>query len=227
MAADRAAVAERLQDSTRVLQESMNTPAGIPAGLIDKAQCVVVIPGMKKGAFIIGANYGKGFASCRKAGGRGWTDPAALRAEGGSVGFQIGGQENDVVLFIMNQNGMQKLQQSKFTLGGDASVAAGPVGRTTTAQTDALMHAEILSWSRSRGAFAGIALTGATLRPDESDNQALYGRKMDTRQVFALTTPPPAATQPLLAELQRVSPTVAAAQPTGGKPATKATRKQR
>src|SRR5262249_37772202 len=147
----------------------------IPHDLLDRAQCAVIVPGAKKGAFIVGATFGKGFITCRGKNDRGWSAPAAIRMEGGSFGFQIGGSETDVVMLVMNDRGAERLMQSKFTLGGEGEVAAGPVGRSATAQTDAKFTAEILSWSRSRGVFAGIALKGATLRPDEGANEAMYG----------------------------------------------------
>jgi len=187
---------QRLDDASAVISEIMDTPdKGIPQDLLDRSQCMVIVPGLKKGAFIIGGKYGKGFVSCRKSGGTGWTAPAAIRVEGGSVGFQIGGSETDVVMLIMNERGMQKLMSSKFTLGGEGEVAAGPVGRDTTAQTDAFMHAEILSWSRSRGVFAGISLTGATLRQDTDDNQELYGKPYENKQILdgSVETPEPAS----------------------------------
>ena len=138
---------------------------GVPQDLLNKARCVVVIPGMKKAGFIIGAQYGRGSAVCRRGGGAGWTAPAAMQMEGGSFGFQIGVSDTDVLLLVMNDRGMHHLVESKFTLGGDASVAAGPVGRTAAAETDATMQAEILSYSRTHGIFAGISLAGASLRP--------------------------------------------------------------
>src|SRR5579862_5322097 len=166
---------ERLADSARVFSEIMRTPdKGVPQDLLAKAQCVVIIPGMKKAAFVVGAEYGRGFAECRKADGFGWGAPAAVRMEGGSVGFQIGGSETDLVLLVMNRHGMDRLMGDKFTLGADASVAAGPVGRTATADTDVRVTAEILAWSRVKGLFAGIALTGATMRPDNDANEELY-----------------------------------------------------
>lgn len=165
---------------------------GIPQDLLQKAECVVVVPGMKKGAFIVGANFGRGYVSCRKER-AGWSAPAAIRMEGGSFGFQIGGSETDVVMLVLNRRGADKLMSSKFTLGGDASIAAGPVGRTSTAETDALMHAEILSWSRSRGVFAGIALKGATLRADGDANKELYGQELDTRHIVTETATPKSA----------------------------------
>jgi lipid-binding SYLF domain-containing protein len=189
---DRKKVDERLQAAADVLKEVMSTPdKGIPEGLLRKAHCVVIVPGVKKGAFIVGAQYGKGFVTCRKKGG--WSAPAAIRVEGGSFGFQIGGEETDVIMLVMNTRGAEKLMTSKFTLGGDASVAAGPVGRTTAAQTDAMMRAEILTWSRARGVFAGISLAGATLRPDEDDNAVLYGAKLGSKDVVYSNRTPPAA----------------------------------
>ncbi len=142
---------ERLQAATEVISEIMSAPdKGIPQDLLDKAHCIVIVPGLKKGAFIVGGKYGRGFVSCRASGGHGWSAPGAVRVEGGSVGFQIGVSETDVILLVMNARGADKLLSSQFTLGGAGEVAAGPVGRSATAQTDALMRAEILSWSRSR-----------------------------------------------------------------------------
>ena len=193
---------ERLKDATEVFNEIMATPdKSIPQDLLAKAECVVIVPGMKKGAFIVGAEFGKGFATCRK--GAGWGAPAAIKVEGGSFGFQIGGQDTDVIMLVMNKRGMDHLMKSKFTLGADAAVAAGPVGRNASAQTDATMNAEILSWSRSKGLFAGIALKGATLRAEENENKDLYGKRMQTREVLTgnLKVPPEAA--PLHAALGR------------------------
>lgn len=178
-------VNKRLDEAATVFSEVTAAPdKGIPQDLLEKAHCAVIVPGLKKGAFIIGAQYGKGFVTCRASGGTGWSAPAAIRMEGGSFGLQIGGSETDVVMLVMNERGSQKLMDSQFTLGGEGEVAAGPVGREATAQTDAKFHAEILSWSRTRGVFAGISLKGATLRTDQDDNQALYGKKMDTREVI-------------------------------------------
>ena len=180
--------AERLKASADVMQEIMATPdKAIPQELLQSAQCIVIVPGMKKAAFIIGAKYGKGFLLCRKDSGVGWSAPAAIMVEGGSFGFQIGGSETDVVMLVMNRGGVDKLLSSKFTLGADASVAAGPVGRTATAGTDLQLDAEILSYSRSRGLFAGVALNGATLRPDEGTNTALYGDKVSNREIVTGT----------------------------------------
>src|SRR5579862_507569 len=162
LARDKNKTADRLDDAAAVISEIMDTPdKGIPQDLLDRSQCIVIVPGLKKGAFIVGGKYGKGFVNCRKEGGLGWTAPAAVRVEGGSFGFQIGGAETDVVLLVMNERGMKKILASKFTMGAEGEVAAGPVGRSAGAQTDALMNAEILSWSRTRGVFAGISLQGA------------------------------------------------------------------
>jgi lipid-binding SYLF domain-containing protein len=166
---------------------------GIPQDLLDKAHCVVVVPGMKKAGFIFGAEEGRGFAVCRRHGGSGWSAPAAMRVEGGSVGFQIGVSETDVVLLVMNEGGMKRLLSDKFTIGGDASAAAGPIGRDLTAQTDAMMNAEILSYSRSRGLFAGISLQGATLRPDSGTNKELYGHDATNRDILTGDFKTPAA----------------------------------
>ena len=190
-AASKDEVNKRLEEAASVFSEITAAPdKGIPQDTLEKAHCAVIVPGMKKGAFIVGAQYGKGFVTCRSGGG--WSAPAAIKMEGGSFGLQIGGSETDVVMLVMNERGAQKLMESQFTLGGEGEVAAGPVGRTATAETDAKLHAEILSWSRSRGVFAGISLKGATLRTDQEDNEALYGKKMDTKEVIngkVATTP--------------------------------------
>lgn len=196
----------RLEAAATVFEEVMAIPdKAIPQELLDRAHCVAVVPGLKKGAFIFGAKYGKGYFSCRKKSGAGWTGPATVRIEGGSFGLQIGGSETDVILLVMNERGAQRLLSSKFTLGGDASVAAGPVGRTATAQTDAFMTAEILSWSRSRGVFAGISLQGATLRQDLSDNRALYGRTLENKEIIEKELPPPKAAERFISALNKYS----------------------
>jgi len=185
----------RLEESTADFSEIMGAPdKGIPRDLLEKAHCIVIVPGLKKGAFVVGGEYGKGFLSCRNNRAGGWSAPAAVRMEGGSFGLQIGGSETDLIMLVMNRRGADKLLTSKFTLGAEGEVAAGPVGRSSTAETDALMRAEILSWSRARGVFAGVALKGATLRQDLDDNEALYGRKLDNREIVtAGITPPPSA----------------------------------
>jgi lipid-binding SYLF domain-containing protein len=198
--------ASRLQAANQSFIEVMGTPdKTIPQDLLGKAQCIVIVPGLKKGAFIVGAKYGKGFVACRHNDGLGWTAPAAIRVEGGSFGFQIGGAETDVFMLVMNKSGMNRLLSTKFTLGGDASVAAGPVGRDTQAQTDAAMTAEILTWSRQRGLFAGISLSGATLRPDPDWNTEMYGRSITNREILTTNVPPPAMAGDLLASLNKYS----------------------
>jgi lipid-binding SYLF domain-containing protein len=197
---------DRLADAADVFSEIMATPdKGIPQDLLEKAQCVVIVPGMKKAAFVVGGEFGKGFVECRKGGGTGWGAPAAVRVEGGSFGFQIGGSSTDVVMLVMNKRGMDRLATSKFTLGADASIAAGPVGRTADAQTDAYMTAEILSWSRSKGLFAGISLSGATLRNDLDGNKDLYGSRMTNKEVLAGDTPAPEAAKRLIVALDKHS----------------------
>jgi SH3 domain-containing YSC84-like protein 1 len=178
-------VDDRLDASADVLTDLMKaSDRGIPHDLIDKAHCVVVVPGMKKAGFILGAKYRRGFAVCRRHSGMGWSAPAAVRVEGGSFGFQIGASETDVVMLVMNDGGMRHLLSDKFTLGGEAAVAAGPIGRDTSADTDVLMHAEVLSYSRSSGLFAGISLEGATLRPDGETDRELYGRDATNREIL-------------------------------------------
>ena len=194
-----------VSESASVLTEIMGTKdKGIPEDLLAKAQCVGVIPNLKRAGFIIGGKYGKGVVTCRAA--QGWSAPEIVRVEGGSVGFQIGAGETDVVFIVMNQRGMDKLMSDKFTVGADASAMAGPVGRSGEAQTDAMMHAEILSYSRSRGIFAGISLEGATLRPDKDDNRALYGRDFTPREILTGTVRPPASAGPLYSELNAIAP---------------------
>ena len=164
----------------------------IPADLLKKAQCIVVVPSLKSGALIVGADYGRGFAACRTE--NGWSAPAAVKMEAGSVGFQIGGSESEIVMLVMNKKGVDRLLSTKFTLGGDATVAAGPVGRNAQAKTDAAMTAEILSYSRARGIFAGIALEGGTLREDNSANKDLYGKEMNNRTILTGAVPAPEST---------------------------------
>jgi len=201
-----AKVDDRLDDAASLFSEVMGTPdKSIPQDLLNKAYCVIVVPGVKKAAFIVGAKYGRGFAVCRGSGGAGWGPPAALRIEGGSVGFQIGVSDTDYVLLVMNDRGMRHLESSKFTLGAEATVAAGPVGRDTSAQTSANMEAEILSWSRSKGVFAGVSLDGATLRPDEDDNMAMYGQRLVSSQILHSALQTPAAAAKLIAGLSRFS----------------------
>ena len=198
---------ERLQAAAESFKEVMGIPdKSIPQDLLSRAQCIVIVPGLKKGAFIVGAKYGKGFVSCRRSGGVGWSAPGAMRVEGGSFGFQIGGSETDVFMLVMNQKGMDRLLSTKFTLGGDASVAAGPVGRSTQAETDAALTAEILTWSRQRGLFAGVSLSGATLREDSDWNQDLYGKKITNRDIIMNgKVSAPKSASALMSELNRYS----------------------
>ncbi len=197
---------QRLDESATVFSEVMATPdKGIPQDLLANARCIVIVPSVKTAAFVIGGKYGKGYLSCRNKGGAGWSAPGTVRIEGGSVGFQIGGSETDLIMLVMNQGGADKLLSSKFTLGGEGSVAAGPVGRTATAQTDLQMHAEILSWSRSQGLFAGLALEGATLRQDLDDNATLYGRKLENREIVTTGVRPPRSAMRLLDLLNKYS----------------------
>jgi len=198
--------AKRLDEAAAVFSEIMATPdKGIPQELLENAHCIVIVPELKTGAFIIGGKYGKGYMSCRNKGGPGWSAPATVRIEGGSIGFQIGGSTTDLIMLVMNARGADKLLESKFTLGAEGSVAGGPVGRTATAQTDAQMHADILSWSRSQGLFAGVALEGATLRQDLDDNATLYGKKLENRDIVTKRIRPPRAAAKLMALLNKYS----------------------
>jgi lipid-binding SYLF domain-containing protein len=200
-------VSARLDDSASLFSEIMATPdKSIPQDLLGKSFCIVLVPGLKKGAFVFGGKWGRGFSVCRSTSGQGWGPPAAIRIEGGSFGLQIGVSSTDVVLLIMNERGMKRLSSSKFTIGGDATATAGPVGRNASASTDAFMTAEILSWSRSHGLFAGVSLEGATLRNDIDDNQAMYGQRWTSQQILGSGAKPPAAAQKLLSELNKYSP---------------------
>lgn len=195
---------KRLQNSTDSIAEVMNAPdKGIPRALYNKARCVVIIPDVLKAAFIVGGKYGRGFVSCRRGPNGRFGTPAAIRIEGGSYGLQIGGSSTDVYMLIMNASGMKKLLSDKFTIGGEAEATAGPVGRDTSANTDILLHSEILTWSRSRGLFAGVSLQGATLRPDNSENEKLYGQKISNRRILSGEAATPEAAKPLVAELNR------------------------
>jgi lipid-binding SYLF domain-containing protein len=198
---------KRTRESAAVLREILDAKdKGIPEDLLEKAQCVGVVPNLKRAGFIIGAKYGKGVVVCRTPNGPGWSASSTVRIEGGSIGLQIGAGETDVVFIVMNKRGMDKLMEDKFTIGADASAMAGPVGRSAEARTDAMMHAEILSYSRSRGIFAGISLEGATLRPDNDDNQKLYGREVNQREILTGRVPPPPVAQELYAVLNQYAP---------------------
>src|SRR5450759_4494350 len=198
--------AKRLNEAAAVFSEVMAAPdKGIPQELLGKAHCIVIVPSLKTGAFLVGGKYGKGYLSCRSKSGSGWSAPGTVRIEGGSVGFQIGASSTDLIMLVMSERGADKLLASKFTLGGEGSVAAGPVGRTATAQTDVQMRADILSWSRSQGLFAGLALEGATLRQDLDDNATLYGKKLENRDIVTKRVRAPKAAAKLIALLNRYS----------------------
>src|SRR6266498_1404621 len=200
---------DRLKDAGQVLKEILNIPDDIPKDLLDRAECVIVMPSVVKLAIGIGGSYGRGAMVCRS--GQhftgGWSAPAMYALEGGNIGFQLGGQATDFVLLVMNPRGAESLMGSKVKLGADAAAAAGPKGRTSTAATDVAMRAEILSYSRSRGLFAGISLEGSSLRPDNGANEKLYGRKLTAKEILREgKVGTPAAAQQLDAELTKASP---------------------
>ncbi|MGA2903205.1 MAG: lipid-binding SYLF domain-containing protein [Candidatus Korobacteraceae bacterium] len=201
---------ERLQNSYDVIRAVLDMPdKGIPHDLLNKADCVVIFPSVKKAAFGVGASYGRGVMTCRKGPEfRGpWSAPGFFALEGGSFGLQIGAQATDFVLLVMNEKGAKSVMTSKVKLGADASIAAGPVGRATSAETDAVMNAQILSWSRNKGIFAGISLEGSTLRSDDDANKNLYGKELNAKQIIldgAVKTPP--AGKQLISLLDRTSP---------------------
>jgi len=198
--------ADRLDASADVITDMMNaSDKGVPQDLLNKAECVIIVPNMKRAGFIFGAKYGRGFTMCRRPGGAGWSAPAAMRIEGGSFGLQIGGSESDLILLVMNDRGMKHLLESKFTLGGEATAAAGPVGRDATAQTDAQMHAEMLSYSRARGIFGGLTLEGATLRPDNDANREMYGKEMSNKEILTGSVANPPGAEKLKQAINRES----------------------
>jgi len=202
-------VEDRVVRGAVVLREIAEAPdSGIPQDLLNKAACVAVIPGMKRAGFIFGGNYGKGVMSCRTNSGKGpWSAPSMFLMTGGSFGLQIGGQSVDLILVIMNLSGLESMLDSKFTLGGDASVAAGPVGRTAAAETDAWMSAKILAYSRAKGLFGGLVLKGGVVRPDKDANQVLYGKEVEARSLLLHKTDPvPRDAKIFLDELTRISP---------------------
>jgi lipid-binding SYLF domain-containing protein len=200
---------ERLDESATVMKEILGMPEGIPQDLLNKAECVVVYPSVKKAAFIVGGSYGRGVITCRsgKEFDGPWSAPAMFALEGGSFGLQIGGQATDFVLLVMNESGANSVMSSKVKLGADASVAAGPKGRTTSAETDVVMKAEILSYSRSQGVFAGISLAGSTMRSDDGANKSLYGKDLSAKEIVREgKVPAPASAKRLLAILTKSSP---------------------
>jgi lipid-binding SYLF domain-containing protein len=197
---------ERIGNAKTVFDEIMATPdKGIPKDLLGKAHCVVIVPGAKRAGFVFGGQYGVGIATCRQAQGAGWTAPSTVKVEGGSFGAQIGGGETDIVMLVMNEAGAEKLMKSKFTLGGEGAVMAGPVGRATSAETDAMLHAEIISYSRSRGLFAGVALKGSTLRVEDNSNKEIYGKEVKHEDILHGQVPATAAAKPLLEDLNKYS----------------------
>lgn len=198
---------QRLEACRDVLTEAMSLKEGVPPDLLHKAECVAVIPGVKKAALGVGGRFGFGAMSCRTDGGRGrWSPPMMVSIKGGSVGFQIGGQESDLVLLFMNPKAIEYLLRNKFTLGADASIAAGPLGRTAEAATDAQMRAEILSYSRSRGLFAGVSLEGAALKQDEGANERLYGETISPRELLSRTDRIPPGGAGFVQSLESYSP---------------------
>jgi SH3 domain-containing YSC84-like protein 1 len=201
---------ERLRNSGTVLKEILDVPDNVPQDLLDKADCVVVFPSVLKAAFIVGGSYGRGAMSCRKGENfKGpWGAPTMMALEGGSFGFQIGGQATDFVLLVMNERGASGILASKVKLGADASVAAGPVGRDASADTDATLRAEILSYSRARGLFAGVSLEGSTIRPGNGDNSRVYGKKIPAKDiVLSGTVAVPSAAEQLISTLDAKTPT--------------------
>ncbi len=201
---------ERIEAAANVMKEILGTPdKGIPKDLLNKADCVVIYPSVKKAAFIVGGSYGRGLVTCRRGAAftGGWSAPAMFALEGASVGFQIGGQATDFVLLVMNESGANSIMSSKVKLGADASAAAGPVGRDTSAETDVVMKAEILSYSRAQGLFAGVSLEGSTMRSDDGANKALYGRELSAKEIVrAGKVKAPASAARLLALLGKASP---------------------
>jgi SH3 domain-containing YSC84-like protein 1 len=203
-AADKDKDEDRLKDCGTVLKEILDIPDNIPQDLLDKADCVVVYPSVLKAAFVVGGSYGRGAMTCRKGENfvGAWSAPTMMALEGGSFGFQIGGQATDFVLLVMNESGARGILAGKVKLGGDASVAAGPVGRDASAETDVTLRSEILSYSRSRGLFAGISLEGSTIRPDNKANEQIYGKKLEAKQiVLSDQVRTPAAAEQLVSTL--------------------------
>jgi lipid-binding SYLF domain-containing protein len=196
----------RLNAATVDLKEMMQaSDKGIPQDLFNKAACVVVVPNLKAGGFIVGGQYGKGFFSCRRESGHGWSAPGSLRLTGGKFGLLIGGKETDVIMLVMNREGMSKLLTSKFQLGGEASAAAGPIGRDSSAMTDAMMHAEILSYSRSRGVFGGLDLGGSAVTQDIDANKELYGKDITNKEIMASQPTVPMEARAFIHQLNSIS----------------------
>ena len=196
----------RLSAATEDLKEMMNaSDKGIPQDLLNKASCLVIVPNLKSGGFIGGAQYGRGFFTCRRANGVGWHAPGSIKLTGGKIGFLAGVKETDVIMLVMNKDGMNHLLSDKFQIGGEAAAAAGPVGRDSSAMTDAAMHAQILSYSRSRGVFGGLDVGGSAVSTDEEANKELYGKEVSNKEIMDTKLPVPAAAQPLIHELNKLS----------------------
>ena len=203
-------VQERVQRAGTVFSEIMSAPDNsIPGNVLEKAKCIAIVPSMVSGGFVVGAKHGRGVATCRTA--SGWSAPAFFDVTGGSAGLQIGAQKTDLVMLIMNQKGMDQLLSSKFELGGEAGVAAGPVGRQGTAATDWKMDAEVLSYSRSKGAFAGVDLSGASIKPDEDSTKAFYGKQVSFKDALTGQIPPPAEAKDFLAQIKTATAAQASA----------------
>jgi lipid-binding SYLF domain-containing protein len=201
IASDRDDDAARTLKAAQVFKEIMNTPdRGIPHHLLDKAQCIAIIPGDVKFAFVFGGNFGRGVATCRTE--HGWSAPMFVAIDGGSVGYQIGGSSTDIIMLFMNDHALHSLLNDKFKLGADASVAAGPLGRQATADTDLKLNAEILTYSRSKGIFAGVSLSGAVVQADKSGDQALYGDDVDRHNILDGKVPVPDSARDLIRELR-------------------------
>jgi lipid-binding SYLF domain-containing protein len=199
---------ERVTESGNVMKDLVNSSNGVPTGLLNKAECVIVLPSVKKAAFIVGASYGRGVMTCRTGqnfDGH-WSAPTMMQSSGGSFGLQAGGESTDFVILVMNDKGARALMKGKLKLGADASIAAGPVGREAEAATNGAMSAEMLSYSRAQGIFAGVSLAGTTLGPDSDANQKLYGKKLSAQHIIEGQAGTPASADQLLAVLQEKSP---------------------
>jgi SH3 domain-containing YSC84-like protein 1 len=206
--ADSASENERLTNAGQVLKELVNSQNGIPPSILNKSECVIVLPSVKKGGFIIGGQYGKGAMSCRSGADFGgpWSAPIMMQSSGGSIGFQAGGQATDFVVLVMNDKGARAVMKGRAKLGADASVAAGPVGRDAEASTTGTMAAQMLSYSRSQGVFAGVSLSGTSLGPDDGANENLYGKKTSGEEIFSGTVHTPESAKPLIGLLEQISP---------------------
>jgi SH3 domain-containing YSC84-like protein 1 len=201
---------DRLKEASDVVQEMMKADdKGIPRDLLESAKCAVIIPAAKQGGFFVGAQYGRGFVICRNDSAKGWGAPAAVRMEGGTFGLQVGAAETDIFMLVMNDEGMKKLLDSKFTLDANAGIAAGPLGRSASAKTDARVTAGILAWSRSRGVFGGLTIGGGTLRDDIDENEELYGKRLTNKEIVLENTKPPASASTLIASLNGFTKTEA------------------